>query len=254
MAGCCSWSGIWIFCACLFSFHFELDASSADLSVNAKDQYDLPDEEFTLKLDFQAENEPLFVSLGSYCWPALTIKNCGLRRASFPLDWVVSLNGEKVIELLDNRFVDFTNEAYFVSSSRQMLLHSYYELAFQHEGLWENTNDFKKVQEFQEKYERRIERFKRLNEYKGKIYFIRAALNGSTHPVYPFPSQENIQISEEYALRLFESLKRIFPDLDFYLVIKNHKDKEDFEYIKVTDRIVIIKTEIEEVRNFPSLF
>jgi len=55
----------------------------------------------------QFNREPIFVSLGSYCAPASLIRSSGFRKAAFPFDWNISLDGEKLIELLEDDFEHF---------------------------------------------------------------------------------------------------------------------------------------------------
>src|ERR1700691_4435401 len=53
------------------------------------------------------KHETLFVGLGSYCLPASLFRSNGLRKAAFPLDWNISLDGEGLIEMLRDQFQNF---------------------------------------------------------------------------------------------------------------------------------------------------
>jgi len=80
----------------------------------------------------------------------------------------------------------------------------------------------------QSKYRRRIERFKTLKNHQGKVIFIRAAYIHSTvdlNRYYTVP--ENIEISEEYALKLHHALEKYFPDIDFSLIVVNNHDQQN---------------------------
>ncbi len=61
--------------------------------------------------DFEGElichEKHLFVSLGPICEMALRLRDCGLRHAAFPFDWLVLKNVDRFIELLDNDFQFF---------------------------------------------------------------------------------------------------------------------------------------------------
>jgi hypothetical protein len=72
--------------------------------------------------------DPLFVSLGSFCGPASTIKTAGLRKASFPIDWMLSVNGEKIISMLDTDFRYFTDPRFLVPFVNGVLLNTFYQI------------------------------------------------------------------------------------------------------------------------------
>jgi hypothetical protein len=179
-----------------------------------------------------------FISLGSFCGPALQIKQLGLREAAYPLDWMLSVNGKKLIELLDEDFAFFTDECFLKTHPTSgILLHLHYCLEFTHEEY--TIGPFRNMEQLKEKYNRRIERFRKLRNCPNKIYFIRASWPLSINLNYSFADPGNLEISEEYAHLLFAALKRFFPDLDFELFIFNNKNEQDFEEVKVFDHIKI---------------
>ncbi|AWP27926.1 peptidase [Paenibacillus sp. Cedars] len=49
----------------------------------------------------------VIIGLGSWCGPSLYLRQRGLRRFAFPLDWMISNSISDVSRLLDNRFVGF---------------------------------------------------------------------------------------------------------------------------------------------------
>lgn len=167
---------------------------------------------------------PLFVSLGSHCRPAHTLRDCGLRKMAFPFDWIVSLDGEALIEMLDEDFSHFFHlPSFFPFGPAGHLFQSYYHLEFLHEGDFNGDFFLSNFEKLVAKYTRRIERFRALNSYRGRVFFIREAYEASlTDPHRHYKCAENIEIREEYALRLYEALERRFPDLDFCLLIINH--------------------------------
>lgn len=168
--------------------------------------------------------EPLFVSLGSHCEPAHMLRACGLRKVAFPFDWIVSFDGEALIELLEEDFANFFYLPSFVPyGPAGHLLHTYYHLEFLHEGDFGGDQFLFNMEKLQAKYERRIARFRSLSIYPGRVFFIREAYEGSmSDPHRYFRSKENLEISEAYALRLFNALQERFPLLDFSLLIINH--------------------------------
>ncbi|MBX9703132.1 MAG: papain-like cysteine peptidase, partial [Silvanigrellaceae bacterium] len=173
--------------------------------------------------------KPIFISLGSYCTPALMIKHSEYSIGSFPIDWVLSIDGEGLIVMLQENFANFLNLDYLQCDIAGYLINNYYRITFSHEGSWHQNKDWKeKFPEFFERMERRINRFKNLNNLKQKVYFIRKAWPLSTHPNYNFTNKENLKISDDYAIRLYESLKVPLPDLDYRLIILNPAENEQY--------------------------
>jgi hypothetical protein len=145
---------------------------------------------------------------------------------AFPFDWIVSMDGQQLIQMLNEDFCEFLNERHFFVYPRDPypLFHTYYHLEFLHEGNWKQENYFSNLEKFLAKYQRRIERFRLLRDYKGRVFFIRAAYPHSLddpHRYYRF--QENLEITDEYALRLYKGLKKYFPRLKFTLLLFNYQ-------------------------------
>ena len=183
------------------------------------------------------KEETLFVSLGSYCAPASLARSCGHRKAAFPFDWNISLDGEKLIEILEDRFLNFLNEEYLVPFGWATLLNTYYRLEFVHDGYWEEKDVLVYMPILQAKYKRRIERFKNLQQHRGKVFFFRSAYVHSTEDKNRYYKiEENIEISEEYALRLHKALRAFFPNLNFTLIIINNHEQECVTLEKKSER------------------
>ncbi len=174
---------------------------------------------------------PLFVSLGSNCDVAYSLEFSGLRHAAFPLDWLLTIDGNKFIELIENGFQHFLDEE-FLAWNNHVLVNSYYHIEFRH--------DFEPLPELREKYQRRIDRFYKLNEYQGKVFFIRIPYIEATNPTLYWPNEEALQISTDWANRLNSVLKKCFPNLDFILVITNIFDENDESDLILTDNILRI--------------
>jgi hypothetical protein len=163
----------------------------------------------------------LFVSLGSFCHPSHDLREYSLRRAAFPFDWIISFNGEALITILDEDFSRFLNENDF-DTYNYALLNTHYELEFLHDGNFTAGVFSGDLENLKSKYKRRINRFRKLRTFKGKVYFIRQNNPHSlTDPHRFFFNAANVEITEEYAFRLYAALKRYFPTLDFSLIIRN---------------------------------
>jgi hypothetical protein len=172
--------------------------------------------------------EPLFVSLGSDCGMAGQVENIGYRRASFPFDWLLTFDHNGMLKVLDDNFKHFLNPSCYSLHTNGALVNTYYHFEFRHE----HDNDFIG------KYARRIDRFRKLNNYSGKVFFMRESFGGADHPSVYWPSKDLIHISFEHAQELKQVLKKRFPDLNFTLVILNFcGNRTEWE---ITDDIVMI--------------
>ncbi|HUD01118.1 MAG TPA: DUF1796 family putative cysteine peptidase [Rhabdochlamydiaceae bacterium] len=181
------------------------------------------------ELSFDSK-EPLFISLGADCYVAGNLVHIGYRRASFPFDWLLTLDHNGMIKILDDDFKYFLDPSCYSIHTNRYLIHNYYHFEFRHE----HDDDLIG------KYGRRIERFRRLNNYSGKVFFIRKSFDGATSPTFYWPSKDLLNISFEHALELNQVLKKRFPNLDFSLVIVNFW--RDRTTIKVADDIILVNT------------
>ncbi len=180
----------------------------------------------------------VFVSLGSVCIPAGYVSESGLRTCGYmPFDWICSKDGEKLIEIIKDDFRYFFNREYYLPyrdnpRKDNNLLHTYYHFEFVHDP--EAVEDL--MNKLFPKYMRRIERFRQLSNYRGKVIFIRYASGFDADCYWQFP--ENEEISDLYSLRLYNALKERFPRLDFQLVILNRGYNEIIEEeIKISDHV-----------------
>ncbi|HSX04685.1 MAG TPA: DUF1796 family putative cysteine peptidase [Rhabdochlamydiaceae bacterium] len=191
-------------------------------------------------IEQEISQEPLFVSLGSTCTTAHTHRECGIRKAAFPFDWIVSLNGEKLIEILEEDFLHFL-DSNVLRVLGQALLNDYYYLEFLNEGDWAGADN--NIKAFSEKCQRRINRFRQLANYQGKVFFVRTAYPGSlSDPHRIWKVKENIEITYEYAAKLHQALKKCFPKLDFELIIINSYDGSGFSIEEqLSDGILMIR-------------
>ena len=173
--------------------------------------------------------DAVFVSLGSFCGTAGALIWCGLRKAAFPFDWLISFDCEAIIRILEDDFREFLNEIYFVPfGPANHLSHNYYHLEFIHDGVFDFDQYPANMERLKTKFQRRIERFRQLNELRGKVYFIREAYEFSANdPHRRYKFKDNVEIPDEHALRLYDALKNYFPKLDFCLVVINHHSSDD---------------------------
>lgn len=173
----------------------------------------------------ELSHTPLYVSLGSVCEVAHVLRACELRKAAFPFDWITSIDSEKFLEVLDSDFQDFLNEEYLygVEVDPGPLLHTYYHLEFLHEGDFRTPAYAMNMEKLQTKYLRRVERFRQLSEYGGKVIFLRTAYSHSLDdPHRYYFCEDNLEINDDFSQRLYSILRRTFPSLDFTLIIINN--------------------------------
>ncbi len=220
-------------------------------SVSALNGVNIKDSALGGDIALEITQEPLFVSLGSSCTTAHMHRDCGIRKAAFPFDWIISFDGEKLIDLLEEDFLHFLNPD-FLKVSGQALLNDYYHLEFLNEGDWADAAY--NIKEFSLKCQRRINRFRQLGNYQGKVFFVRTAYPHSlTDPHRIWKIKENIEITHGYAEKLYHTLKKCFPKLDFELVIINGHDKAGFVMEEpLSDHVLMVRIDntIDSYKDF----
>jgi hypothetical protein len=193
--------------------------------------------------------EPQFISLGGDCHTALPLRDYGFRNAAFPFDWMISTDHEGFITLLDEDFLYFFEKSHFAMGENGHSCHQYYHLRFVHdfEGFeWMNDPKMEEWKLFKSKYMRRIERFRSLREFSGKVYFVRS-----------FWTRWNLQDVHEFhentrrAREVKQALDRYFPGLNFTLVIVTYTDL-DIPPMEKIDGVIEIRA--EKHRNLYNLF
>lgn len=202
--------------------------------------------------------EALFVSLGSHCEVGLRLREHQLRKTAFPFDWLLTVNHERFIALLEDDFKFFMDERYLI----QPLTHptrvenSYYEVEFCHDwpflDFWSSPERCRtQLEQIKLKYERRIARFRELRQYSGRVFFIRAAYPKQVDPNLYFSDQNQSRITAAQAMGLKIALDRFFPALDFTLVIINPSDHAD-GFIDEIDGILEFK--LHESQDYAKIF
>lgn len=182
---------------------------------------------------------PLYVSLGANCHPACRSRDLGLRQAAFPLDWIASVDDSAVAELIDRDFEDFTSEKYLRIGPQGNIVHTLYHFEFynDHENAALYNEDYSLcmggLAAIREKYGRRIDRLRKLEEFPGKVVFIRFLLPTSRyqqpHPELYWFDYRHERNEKESSLLLQGALRRRFPKVDFDLVIVSKSDENALE-------------------------
>lgn len=99
------------------------------------------------------------ISLGYFCSVAMELERTGLRTASYPFDWVISDNFEKVIKMIETNFEGLLDYDYLY---QEEILDHYYNSNVQIH-FYQDFNSIdsleKQIVDVSEKYKRRIERF-----------------------------------------------------------------------------------------------
>jgi len=184
---------------------------------------------------------PIFISLGSHCEPSQQLILNNLRSAAFPFDWLLTLDFEGFLALIQEDFRFFMDKRYIIQNDENALINTYYHIDLRHEMHdWPDADFPKHYSEIKEKYQRRINRFKECNYNKSRAYFIRAAFDLELNPKLPTITQDCTRIEKNQAETLKNLLRKKFPQLDFYLVIINYAE-ENIEAILGIDRVIEFK-------------
>lgn len=186
--------------------------------------------------DLVLSKDPLFVSLGGSCHTALALRGIGLRKAAFPFDWLISTNHQNFIDVINDDFRRLTDETCFVQHQGvPCCTNLYYNIAFPHDFNIKDATAEKILEQwvvFKEKYDRRVDRFRRLKKYPGKVVFVRAFWS---QPI----EGKNGEFSEntKRAREIRDTLSNYFPSLDFILAVISYDDLDIPEMEKM-DRAV----------------
>ena len=187
----------------------------------------------------------VFVSLGSMCEPNHMLRFCGLKQATYPFDWIVSMDGEEVLEILRTDFAHFADTRHLVvyDVGGGPLLNERHRLEFLHEGDWRDDGFAQNMPAFQAKYRRRIARFRALREQPGPLWFLRASYPMSlADSDRRYRLAENLEVSDAYAQRLYDVLAGYFAGCDVRLIVVNTHDRPSIEEeLPLAERILKLR-------------
>lgn len=163
-------------------------------------------------------NRPyLFISLGRNCWPAQALRMHGFRDAAFPFDWLITSDNDGLVKCLNENFEHFTDTTYFQKFGKIDTDNICYNFRFTHD--WPHKDEEWNPQKYLEqldfiknKYERRIKRFFNINNFTGKVFFIR-----SFELQYDYVAESGW--NTQNVKKVYDALKRLFPAVDFTLVV-----------------------------------
>jgi len=168
--------------------------------------------------------------------PANRLRDLNLRQAAFPFDWMLSVDDSGLVELIDRNFQDFINDEYLIRSSiTGDLMHSLYHIEFlyDHEaGKAFSEDEFQhELAKMREKYTRRIARLQQIENFEGKVFFIRFLLPSRLYKKnYPdsfwfdYSHEKN---EKDVAIELRDALKRRYPHLNFELILVSKTDMQE---------------------------
>jgi hypothetical protein len=166
-----------------------------------------------------------FVSLGYDCSPATVLKSLGYRKYSLPLDWVET-KGNTLYNVLIDDFSNYHNRIKMSSDKKRII--DQYGVEFPHDyptinklNTEENilVDDWKKyTPDIQEKYKRRIERFRNI------------FLNSNNNVIVLFRGHSF------YANKLKDILNMRYPQTNIFFVIATF---ETF-YVRVLDNKIVM--------------
>lgn len=111
-------------------------------------------------------SDKIVISLGENCNSAWYIKAVGLKKASYPFDWIYS-SPEIVLHCLQDDFKTYLEKSYiFNTRSGNSAGHKFY-----HSSLFNHKNPLKTEDDFQY-YKRCVERFKKVFDSTSEIIFV----------------------------------------------------------------------------------
>jgi len=139
-----------------------------------------------------------------------------------------------LIAALDEDFGYFIDEGHLFQnpSALWMIENRTYHIEFRHDWSFPDftiTPERCKTQleEMKSKYTRRIERFRQLRNFRGKVVFIRVAQDVTYGgPTYWWHEGEE-RVTAEQAIEIRDAISRFFPELDFTLAIVNFRYQID---------------------------
>ena len=198
--------------------------------------------------------DPIFISLGNKCWTAQALELYKLRECTFPFDWLFTLDDEGLNRVFDEDFAYFTDKDSFSPNDYHPVAieNTRYGMIFTHDWPFPDiqlTEEryYQHLEAVKVKYQRRIERFRKLRDYKGKVFFFR------TFSTYSDIIGE-YGWNREKVKKMKACLDRYFPNLDFTLVILSCSDPDISEIGEVEGVIEFKIKELYIQENYFNMF
>jgi hypothetical protein len=183
------------------------------------------------------------VPFGYRCHSAMICTNAKLRKHSLPFDWVIPLTPKKIINILENDFVDFipndiSNNISYGEDGAPILKTKYgIQLAHFNKNIDEGVNE----------YMRRIERFRSIMKENKKKYFI--FINQDYLNELRFRNEIFNKEKYKEMLELSEYLKKKYKEMDFcilYFDFVKHEKVNNSNIIQIvfsTDKYYLTEKE-----------
>ena len=72
-----------------------------------------------------------FISLGSVCEVAHCLKECSLRKEGYPFDYITTIDSDKFIQLLEDKFKNLLDDTYLIPCNNDPypIYNNYYNLS-----------------------------------------------------------------------------------------------------------------------------
>jgi len=192
---------------------------------------------------------PLCISLGAACGSALMLRELGLRTVAYPFDWMISPT-DGLYKCLTEDFGHFFCDLKLRPDKTGVI--DYYGFHFTHDLPTQKSNmnafmntDFvgadilanewqKAVPQVQEKYNRRINRFREDCLGKEKVFFFRTEF-----------------VNKEDAILIRDTLQQLYPKMDFTLVVmtRDNTFKQDWKLPRIKNFFISGNTVIEWKKN-----
>lgn len=197
------------------------------------------------------ENPPIFVSMGANCEVACRLRESGLRKVAYPFDWIFTRHHLGFLNILNLDFLNFTNPKFLEPNQTRAGHLFYWGVEFLHDypfQEWTSTDkDQLHLEAIKAKYDRRIERFRKLRKYEGKVFFIRTLWA-------EYETDCEFEDANEQIKDLKRVVKAYFPKLDYTLVVVlyNHHPLPPIKKIK---GVKIYKMDrLNAAVEFPAMF